>query len=340
MMQRHQFTPFKRSKVLVNLVLILVLTTYAGHAAEAMGWLPPWNHSELTEVTDFGSNPGNLKMYQYLPEALSANAPLVVVLHGCTQSADEYSERTQWNRLADRFGFAVIYPEQKLLNNGFSCFNWFVPEDASRDSGEALSIKQMIDKMKADHSIDAQRVFVSGLSAGGYMAAVMLAVYPEIFAGGAVMAGGPFRCATDAVDAQNNCTKGLTDRTPAQWGDLVRAASGYSGPFPILSVFHGSMDSTVDDQNMTELMEQWTNIHGTDPIPDTDVLFRGNPHLTYNDSSGRPVVETYHIQGMRHAVSVDPGTGEDQGGAVGAYAEDHDVYAAYYAARFWGLISP
>jgi poly(hydroxyalkanoate) depolymerase family esterase len=340
MVQKHPFIACKSPTVLVPLVLILIFSAYTGHTAQAMGWLPPWNHSELTEVTDFGTNPGNLKMYTYLPEKVPDNAPLVVVLHGCTQNAEEYAERTQWNRLADRFGFAVIYPEQKMLNNGFSCFNWFSPADASRDGGESLSIKQMIDKMRTDHSIDSQRVYVTGLSAGGYMAVVMLAVYPEVFAGGAVMAGGPFGCATNAVDAQNNCMKGLTDRTPAQWGDLVRLASGHSGPFPILSVFHGSMDPTVDDQNMTELVEQWTNIHGTDAVPDSDDLFRGHPHRTYNDGNGRPVVETYHIQGMLHAVSVDPGSGEDQGGAVGAYAEDHDVYAAYYAALFWGLINP
>jgi poly(hydroxyalkanoate) depolymerase family esterase len=340
MVRKHPFTVSKRPKVLVQLVLILIFTAYAGHTAEAMGWWPPWNQSELIEVTGFGSNPGNLKMYMYLPENVPDNPPLVVVLHGCTQSADEYAERTQWNRLADRFGFAVVYPEQKMLNNPLSCFDWFTPEDTSRDSGESLSIKQMIDKMKTDYSIDSQRVYVTGLSAGGYMAAVMLAVYPEIFAGGAVMAGGPFGCATNASEAQNSCMKGLTDRTPAQWGDLVRSASGHSGPFPILSVFHGNMDPTVDDQNMTELVEQWTNIHDTDPMPDTDDIFRGHPHRTYNDQSGRPVVETYHIQGMLHAVSVDPGSDEDQGGSVGAYAEDHDVYAAYYAAIFWGLIHP
>jgi poly(hydroxyalkanoate) depolymerase family esterase len=340
MMHKYQFTGYRGKKVLLRLVLILVFIALAGRDADAMGWLPRWGSSELTEITDFGSNPGNLKMYKYVPENVADNAPLVVVLHGCTQRAEDYAERTQWNRLADRFGLVVLYPEQKMLNNGFSCFNWFSPEDASRDKGESLSIKQMIDKMKTDHSIDSRRVYVTGLSAGGYMAAVMLAVYPEIFAGGAVMAGGPYGCAANAVDAQMSCMKGLTDRTPAQWGDRVRSASGHAGPFPVLSVFHGSMDATVDDRNMTELVEQWTNLHNTDSEPDADALFRGHPHRTYTDGSGRPVVETYHIQGMGHAVSVDPGDRADQGGTVGAYAEDHDVYAAFYAASFWGLIHP
>ena len=99
----------------------------------------------------------------YTPANVADNAPLVVVLHGCTQNADEYAERTQWNRLAERFGFSVIYPEQQIVNNVFSCFNWFFPADASRNNGESFSIKQMIDRMKTDHSVDSERVYVTGL---------------------------------------------------------------------------------------------------------------------------------------------------------------------------------
>jgi poly(hydroxyalkanoate) depolymerase family esterase len=340
MIKNNSFKRWERPRVPAQIALIMIFITCAGHPAGAMGWWAPNPKTELTKVTAFGSNPGNLKMYMYAPADVADNAPLVVVLHGCTQNANEYAERTQWNRLAERFGFIVIYPEQQIVNNVFSCFNWFFPADASRDNGEALSIKQMIDRMKTDHSIDAERVYVTGLSAGGYMAAVMLAVYPEVFAGGAVMAGGPFRCATDAVDAQYRCMKGLTNHTPEQWGDLVRSASDYPGPFPTLTVFHGDMDPTVDDQNMIELVEQWTSIHDADLMPDEDDLFRGHTHRIYHDNSGRPVVETYHIKGMLHAVSVDPGSAEDQGGTVGVYAEDRDVYSAFYASKFWGLISP
>jgi poly(hydroxyalkanoate) depolymerase family esterase len=329
-----------RNRLLAQVVLVLIFAGYAGHTAWALGWWPPWGGSELTEVKAFGSNPGNLKMYKYTSADVPDNAPLVVVLHGCSQNANEYAQRTEWNRLADRFGFIVVYPEQQIVNNGFSCFNWFLPADTTRDQGESLSIKQMIDKIMADHSVDAERVHVTGLSAGGYMSAVMLAVYPELFAGGAVMAGGPFRCATNDNEAINVCMKGLADRTPEQWGDLVREASDHTGPFGILTIFHGDMDPTVNDQNMNELVEQWTNVHGTDAVPESEILFRGHPHRIYNDSNGRPVVETYHIKGMLHAISVDPGSGEDQGGAIGAFAEDRNVYAAFYAAKFWGLINP
>ena len=91
--------------------------------------------------------------------------------------------------LADLHGFAVLFPEQQRANNANLCFNWFVPEDIRRDSGEALSIRQMIEAMVVAHGLDRSRIFVTGLSAGGAMASAMLATYPEIFAGGAIIAG-------------------------------------------------------------------------------------------------------------------------------------------------------
>jgi poly(3-hydroxybutyrate) depolymerase len=145
MIRNHSFIRRKMPRVLAQVALFLLFITCIGHTAGAMGWWTPKPKTELTEVTAFGSNPGNLKMYMYAPANVPDNAPLVVVLHGCTQNANEYAERTQWNRLAERFGFIVIYPEQQVVNNVLFCFNWFFPADASRDKGESLSIKQMID---------------------------------------------------------------------------------------------------------------------------------------------------------------------------------------------------
>lgn len=157
--------------------------------------------NRLQTLTDFGSNPGGLKAKCHLPEALPEGAPLVVVLHGCTQNVAAYDYYSGWSQLADRSGFALLYPEQQHANNSNLCFNWFLSNDTSRNSGEALSIRQMIQAMIVAHGLDARRVFIAGLSAGGAMTAAMLAAYPELFAGGAIIAGLPHGAATTIPEA-------------------------------------------------------------------------------------------------------------------------------------------
>ena len=148
----------------------------------------------ITLVQKFGSNPGGIKMYKYIPKKVPANAPLVVSLHGCLQDAETYSN-VGWKELADKWKFHIIFAEQNTGNNPYRCWNWFQAEDIKRGRGETKSIIEMIKKMKADYSIDARRVYIEGLSAGGWMVPVILASYPDVFAGGATNAGGPAFCA-------------------------------------------------------------------------------------------------------------------------------------------------
>ena len=137
-----------------------LLQTTAATRTEA-----PANH--LTELTGFGSNPGALRMFTYAPKKLPRAPALVVVLHGCTQSAASYDIGAGWSALAERYGFVLLLPEQTAASNPKTCFNWFLPGDTARDRGEALSIRQMIEKTIGAHGIDRSQVFVTGLSAGG-----------------------------------------------------------------------------------------------------------------------------------------------------------------------------
>ncbi len=174
----------------------------------------------LTTVSSFGSNPGALQMFKHVPASMPANAPLVVALHGCTQTAAAY-ESAGWTALANTHKFYVVYPQQVSGNNSNKCFNWFESGDIARGAGEALSIKQMVDQMKADHSIDTNRVYVTGLSAGAFMTTVMAATYPDVFAGAAPIAGGPYKCGI-GTSAAFSCMSPGVDKTPAAWGDLAR----------------------------------------------------------------------------------------------------------------------
>lgn len=281
------------------------------------------------EVTGFGSNPGNLRMFRYVPQGLPNGRPVVVALHGCTQDASTYAVNTGWMQLADTYRFAVVFPQQRSANNSSSCFNFFEPADSRRDSGEALSIKQMVDRTKQDNG--SASAYVSGLSAGGAMTAVMLATYPEVFSGGGTIAGLPYGCANSASTAYTCMSPGV-DKSPLRWGDKVRAAYSYSGPRPKVAIWQGTADTTVKPMNATELMEQFTNVNGTDQTPDITDTVGGYPHRVYGGT-----VETYEITGMGHGQPVDPGTGPTQCGTAGAYILDVNICSPYYLVRFWGI---
>jgi poly(hydroxyalkanoate) depolymerase family esterase len=290
----------------------------------------------LREVQDFGSNPGALRMLTYLPSQASADSPLVVVLHGCTQTAAGYDRGAGWSTLADRYGFALLLPEQQRSNNPNGCFNWFQTGDIKRGHGEALSIRQMVGKMVADHRIDPDRVFVTGLSAGGAMASVMLATYPDVFAGGAIIAGLPYGAATNVRQAFESMFQ-CPARSPRAWGDLVRGASPHHGPWPRVSVWHGGADTTVIPSNAREIIKQWTDVHG---LPDTATLedaVDGYPRQVWHNTAGEELIESYTIPSMAHGAPLAVGEANDQCGAAGAFLLDVGISSSYHVAKFWGL---
>lgn len=310
-------------------VAVLVLM-----AAASSAWA-----QTLVEVTGFGSNPGNLQMFKYVPNDLPANSPLVVALHGCKQSASDYDEETGWVKFAEKERFALLLPQQRYINNFTLCFNWFEADDIRRDRGESLSIRQMIDKMKKDHATDPQRTYVTGLSAGGAMTAVMLAAYPEIFAGGAIIAGLPYGCAANLGQALG-CMSPGKDLTAETWGSLVRSASSHSGPWPRVSIWHGTADSTVAPMNARELVDQWTDVHGIDQIADGQETVKGHSHRVFKDSMGTVLVETHMIADMAHGTPVSPGSGDEQCGTPGSWILDAGICSSFHIARFWDLLGP
>lgn len=303
-----------------------LLQSTANHGGAPAGGAP-----HLTELTNFGSNPGALRMFTYVPKNLGPSPALVVVLHGCTQSAASYDVGAGWSTLADKYGFVLLFPEQTQANNPKTCFNWFLPGDASRDRGEALSIRQMIEKTIGAHGVDRARVFVTGLSAGGAMTATMLATYPEVFAAGAIIAGLPHGTATNVQQAFESMFQGR-HHTANVWGDLVRNASAHDGPWPRVSIWHGDADPTVKLINAESLIRQWTNVHMLTSRPIEDVV-DGYPRKVWR-RDGVDVVESYTITGMAHGTPLATAA---HGGTAGPFLLDVGISSSYHIAGFFGL---
>jgi poly(hydroxyalkanoate) depolymerase family esterase len=292
--------------------------------------------SPIVEITEFGTNPGALKMFAHVPEPLPPASALVVVLHGCGQSAAAYDFGAGWSTLARRYGFALLMPEQQGANNANTCFNWFNPGDVARGRGEAASIRQMIARMVADHKIDPNRIHITGLSAGGAMTSVMLAVYPEVFAGGAIIAGLPFGIASNVREALGGMMQS-TSRPADKLGDLVRKASKHTGPWPKVSVWHGSADRTVNPGNADEIVKQWLDVHGLPAAPMSVGDVDGHPREVWWNADGETVVESYTISDMAHGTPLGLAGNDEPYGAEGAFLIEAGISSSYHIANFFGL---
>jgi poly(hydroxyalkanoate) depolymerase family esterase len=310
------------------------------------------------EETEFGSNPGNLRMFSYVPESVNPAAPLIVVLHGCTQKATTFARDAGWLALADRTRAVLLLPEQKALpshlrftsympgfsdfvlglygaNNSHGCFNWFKPEDNLRDRGEALSIRQMIAAMIERHSVDTSRVYIVGLSAGGAMAVAMLASYPEIFAGGATVAGLPYGCADDG-GAALQCMKPGVDLSPDEWRRRFGETPPLERRAPRISIWHGDADKTVVPLNQQELVEQWTAIHHASSTPIHTETKGPITRKLYVDNAGATEIEAVVVKGLGHAFPIKT-NGPADCGQPGDYVVSVSICAATEISRFWGL---
>lgn len=278
----------------------------------------------LTEVTGFGTNPGGLSLYVHEP-ASTAGAPLVVVLHGCSQSASSY-EPAGWNALADAHRFVVAYVEAPGVA---ACFSWSSASEQRRDGPEVTSILQMVQHLVSSRGLDASRVYVSGFSAGGAMANVLLAVAPDVFTRGQVIAGLPFACVTSSLFAYS-CMTAPPNRTPAEWGALVPGR-----PAPRVQLWHGTSDFTVASTNLTEEVDQWTHVNGIDTVADEMSAVGVATRKRFNDAAGITRVESWLLSTTGHGTPVDVSNGC---GAAGSYRQDVGICSAEEGARFFGLL--
>ena len=294
--------------------------------------LSPTGGDRLSDLAAPFANPGALRARCYIPEGLERGAALVVVLHGCTQTAAGYDHGSGWSEVADAQGFALLFPEQVRANNPNGCFSWFQPEDTTRGQGEVASIRAMIAAMVESHGLDPKRVFITGLSAGGAMTSAMLAAYPEVFAGGAIIAGLPHGVAATVPQALERM-RGSGLPGAQALARAVRDASPHRGPWPRVSVWHGTADMTVAPAAGEAVVAQWLGVHGLADAASVETTVDGFPHRVWHRDDGRIAVESHVITGMGHGTPLDTadcGTG-------GAYMLDVGISSTGRIAQSWGL---
>ena len=263
---------------------------------------------------------GGLAYTKYVPDSVdgSTAVPLVVMLHGCTQDADDFATGTRMNEVADEHGFIVLYPEQSSSRHYNQCWQWFNDENTTRGQGELAIVKGMVDEVKADHDVDDSEVYAAGLSAGGAMVPNLVAEYADVFSAAGVHSGLEY----DAVESELDGTLALTQcnaKDPQTAGTEAYEAMadyGVTAQVPTI-VFHGSDDTTVYPCNGEQATEQatQTNDLAYDGNDDGDVDYSAdrtysdcsNPKCVsvyeYHDPEGDSVVEYWEVSGMDHAWS-------------------------------------
>jgi poly(hydroxyalkanoate) depolymerase family esterase len=265
----------------------------------------------------------------YIPSHLDGRKlPLIVMLHGCTQNPDDFAAGTRMNQLADEYGFVVAYPRQSTKANPLACWNWFNPKDQTRDLGEPSIIAGITSTIMAELNIDAERVFVAGLSAGGAMAEIMSATYPELYAAIGIHSGLAYGSATDAASAIAAMNGALRPAATAQRKSRLKRAKGHVRTI----VFHGGSDQRVHPSNAELIFaEARADIADTPKIRETQYEGsaggRAYARTAIIDASGAPQVERWAIEGLGHAWS---------GGCPdGSYTDRHGPDASREMLRFF-----
>jgi poly(hydroxyalkanoate) depolymerase family esterase len=247
----------------------------------------------------------------YVPAAYKQGtpAPLVMMLHGCTQDPSDFEAGTQMNGQADSAGFLVAYPDEPTSDNVEKCWNWFLPADQARGAGEPAVLAGIVSDVAKDYTVDAKRVFVAGISAGAAMAVILGATYPDVFAAIGVHSGLEYQAATDPTSALSASAYGGPD--PKAQGDTAFTAMGSAARSVPVIVFHGDADDVVNVVNGQQVITQWTETDtraGASVGAGTSEMGSAGgktyTHTTYADGTGgTSLLESYIVHGLEHAWS-------------------------------------
>ncbi len=278
---------------------------------------PPQADGALAEGGRFGqgtySGAAGTRPYRlFVPEVHGARPPLLVMLHGCTQTAEDFAAGTRMNALAARAGALVLYPVQVAGANSQRCWNWFNPADQAREGGEASLLAGMTREVMATHGVDPRRVFVAGLSAGGAQAAILGAAYPELFAAVGIHSGLACGAASDVMGALSAMRQGHAGRGRHAMRTIV---------------FHGDRDHTVSPRNGELAAEQVSG--GGRVLREEGQVPGGLAYTRWveRETGGRAIVERWVVHGAGHAWS--------GGSAAGSYTQPDGPDASGEMLRFF-----
>lgn len=305
---------------------------------------PVWGFSQLTDIsTQLSENPGNLNAYVHEPAKKPAGKmPLVLVLHGCNQTAEEIALGSGWNELADSLGFLVLYPEQKTNNNLFRCFNWFLKDDQEKNKGEMASIYAMLHYAQSHYSIDPSRVYIYGVSAGAAMSVNFMACYPDKLKSGAILAGTAYKQVDTPMKSFAEMRQPTSFPEEVLRQRLYSQDSLYTGEFPQLIVVHGTGDKVVNYGNGEVLVKQWKTafqiVSETEQTVSTSLHSPVITRKDFKDAQNRSVIIFYTAENWGHYLMIDPGLGPKQGGTVTKHALDGDFFSTYEIAKDWNLV--
>jgi len=254
-------------------------------------------------VASYSNRSGTRSYKTYIPARGRGQArPLVVMLHGCKQNADDFAAGTRMNELADEMGFIVTYPEQAAEANVSKCWNWFRSADQYRDSGEPSLIAGITREVIVRNDVDPRRVYVAGLSAGGAMAAIMGRTYPDLYAAIGIHSGLAYASASDIPSA-------LAAMRGRRFSDRRVSESAFQ-VLPTI-VFHGDLDTTVHSRNAEQVIAQatpaendrLTRAFSAQTVEKGEERGRRYTRTTRSDANGHPVLEHWLVHGAGHAWS-------------------------------------
>jgi len=301
-----------------------------GARPRSAGGTPPAGEPAGRFVEASFTGPAGTRAYRlYVPSGSTGQAvPLLVMLHGCTQGPEDFAAGTRMNTLAERHTFLVAYPAQAAAANASRCWNWFAAAHQARGRGEPAIIAGLTQQVMASYKVDARRVYVAGLSAGGAMAAVLGVTYPDLYAAVGVHSGLAYGVAGDLASAMAAMQRGGSGPTLA---GAQAAAPGVVPRVAPLILFHGERDTTVSPRNADQLLVQWLAAHGVDGAPpETTERVVGGRRATrtvYRDDAGRALVERWRVEGLGHAWS--------GGSPDGSYTDARGPDASAEMARFF-----